>query len=88
MDAYSTDCMSCRTTIDRSAEVKTPIDVRVHARLGEAEICCLGEPSTVVTDCKDGCKLLVIQRLNLRIPLSYEVTVQSCVSETTCAEDC
>lgn len=88
MDSQHCNCMNCLTAIESSAEAQTPIDVQVHACLGDVEVCCQGKPATVVTDCKDGCKLLVIQRLNMRIPLCYEVTVRACESEIKCAEDC
>lgn len=78
----------CRTVIDREARVQTPVDVKVIARLGDVELQCCGEPATAVTDCKDGCRLLVVQHLNVRIPLYYEAVVSACRSETDCAEDC
>lgn len=78
----------CKKTIENPAEVKTPIDVRIRARLCEPELSCLGEPSTVVTDCGDGCRLLIIQRLNLRLTVCYEAGADACRSEITCAEDC
>lgn len=88
MDARYNGCKNCQKTIDNPAEVKTPIDVRIRARLCEPELSCLGEPSTVVTDCGDGCRLLVVQSLNLRLTVCYEACADACKSETTCAEDC
>ena len=88
MNAQNHDCINCRTTVERPAEVRTPIDVRVDARLGEIEMRCEGNPATVATDCSNGCRLLLIQRINLRIPLYYEASVSACESETACAEDC
>ena len=88
MDARCDDCKSCIKTVDCSAEVKTPIDVMVRARLGDTEQSCLGEPSTVISDCDDGCRLLVIQRLNLRVTMYYEACTDACRSEITCAKDC
>lgn len=88
MDAQCGGCKSCCKTIDAPAEVKTPIDLRIRTRLGEPELSCLGEPSTVITDCENGCRLLVIQHLNLRVTLHYEACADACRSEITCAEDC
>lgn len=88
MNAQHDDCKICRKTTESTAEVKTPIDVRIRARLGEPELSCLGEPSTVITDCDDGCRLLVIQRINLRLTVYYEACADTCRSEITCAEDC
>lgn len=88
MDAQYNGCNTCQKVIDNPAEVKTPIDVRIRARLGKPELSCLGEPSAVITDCGDGCRLLLVQRLNLRLTLYYEACADACRSEITCAEDC
>ena len=88
MDAHGEGRAVCRKTIESPAEVRTPIDVRVRAWLGDTELSCLGEPSTVITDCDNGCRLLVIQRLNLRVTMYYEACTDACRSEITCAKDC
>lgn len=88
MDAHGEGRTVCRKTIESPAEVRTPIDVRIRARLCETELSCLGEPSTVISDCGNGCRLLVIQRLNLRVTMCYEACADACRTETKCADDC
>lgn len=80
--------MGCLRETDCRAEVKTPVDIEIRACLGEPEIRCNGEPSTVISDCGNGCRLYVVQRLNVRVPLCYEAHVRELSSEITCAKDC
>lgn len=82
------NCLNCVKAIEQRAEISTPVSVKVQARMGDVEMCCDGDPSLVVTDCCEGCRLLVIQRLNMRIPLHYYASVQTEQSTITCADDC
>lgn len=82
------DCLKCIKAVNRQAEVSTPVSIGINARIGNVEICCDSDPSLVVTDCCNGCKLCVKQRLNLRIPIKYEAKVDAEESEITCIEDC
>lgn len=82
------DFAVCVKSFEEQAEVSTPLSVRIDARIGDVEMCCKSEPTLVTTDCGDGCKLLVIQRLNLRIPMKYEASVVAEKSDITCAKDC
>lgn len=88
MDALCNEYGVCRTVTDQAAEAKTQIGVRVSARIGDVEVNCAGEPTVVASDCGNGCSLTVIQRLKLRIPVSYEAEIRECGSETTCTTDC
>lgn len=81
------NCLNCVKAIEQRAEISTPVSVKVQARMGDVEMCCDGDPSLVVTDCCDGCKLLVIQRLNMRIPLHYYASIEAEKSIVTCADD-
>lgn len=82
------DCLKCIKAVNRQAEVSTPLSIGISAKIGDVEICCGSDPSLVATDCGDGCKLFVCQRLNLRIPIKYEATVSADKSQITCVEDC
>ena len=82
------DCLKCIKAVNRQAEVSTPLSIGIDAKIGDVEICCGSDPSLVVTDCCNGCSLTVIQRLKLRMPVSYEAEIRECGSGTTCTTDC
>lgn len=82
------DCVNCKTPADVPVEIRTPVGLKITARTGEPELFCIGEPATVMTDCEDGCRLLIIQKLKVRFAVCYEAEVIQGKSETSCAEDC
>lgn len=78
---------TCPTVGYQAASVCVPVTVTPFASAGATVTKCCGA-ATVVSNCEDGCRLLVIQRLKVRFPVCYKAEVIPEKSETVCTEDC
>ncbi|MGN0570968.1 MAG: hypothetical protein ACI4K9_02160 [Candidatus Fimenecus sp.] len=82
------DCTKdgCTKTGYHYADISVPLELKPNTTLGDVEVECCGEPSV---DCRkreggNTCVVTVTQKVNLKIPIRYQVT--ACMGET--AMDC
>lgn len=56
--------------------------------IGEVTVECCGEPCVNCRecDCGDACEIVVTQKVNIRIPVHYQVT--ACMGDSTMNCDC
>ena len=83
-----------RKDITENAEVFLPISIDPSVTVGKIKTECVGEPIVICgkDECKHTCKLLVTQKLCIKIPLIYSVVVCvedesiKCCTDPRCAE--
>lgn len=82
------DCAQdgCTKTGYHHADIRVPLELKPNTALGDVEVECCGEPTV---DCRksedcNACKVTVTQKVNIKIPIRYQVT--ACMGET--AMDC
>ncbi len=84
------DCMKpdkMETTVRHFVEVSVPVDFCPEMKVGkiEAELC--GDPVVMCDECKknpDGCRLVIAQKVGIRIPLQVKFCAEPGESITDC----
>ena len=83
--AVSCDCPNrgCTKTGIQYADISTPIDIKPHATIGEIETECLGEPeiSCIEKNCDKPCKIVISQKIRIKIPVQYNVI--ACIGDSS-----
>lgn len=84
------DCSQdeCTKTAFQRAEVSVPIEIKPETKLGEVELECCGEPTVICKECEchDKCEITIIQKLCIKIPVTYKVKVCKKEEEKICCE--
>lgn len=67
----------CKYTGCEYADISAPIDLRPEVVIGCAETECIGKPKVacVPFPCESGCRIIVTQRVRVKIPISFDVSV-------------
>ena len=80
---------SCRKVGYEYADISIPVEVRPNAVVGPIETECCGEPSVVCApdDCGEGCRIIITQRVRIKIPVKCGVETIPGYSYVTCAPD-
>lgn len=77
------DCTfdECTREIIQSADVSLPVEIEPDATVGRIQAGCCGDPIVVCTHdhCSDTCKILITQRLSVKIPVTF--SVMTCVDD-------
>lgn len=70
------------------ADICIPIDLKPDAALGNVTVECCGEPCLECLEHsgQNACKVIVTQKVNVRIPIRCQVT--ACMGESTINCDC
>lgn len=68
-------------------EIDIPVDIKPDAKVGRVEIELCGEPVVLCDDCKkkpDSCRLVLVQKVRIKIPVKYEFKTKVGESMTDC----
>lgn len=78
----------CTKTAQQYADISTSVSLNSTATLGKIETECLGEPSICCeeTNCDNTCKITIIQKVSIKIPISYKI--DACIDEDGISCDC
>lgn len=74
------------------ADICVPIELTPDAVINKVTVECCGEPFVECEerDCKSACELVVVQKVNIKIPIHYKVT--ACMGESAincrCEDHC
>ncbi len=89
---YYTECQcgkdgECNKSVKHLMEISIPVDIMPKAKTGNIESECCSEPTVICEEgpagCK-GCRLIITQKICVKIPLSYDVEVRPGESMTDC----
>lgn len=93
-DAYEMYCQpECMKPEDKCkdvrhyVEVSVPVDFRPETRVGKIETELCGEPVVMCDECKkkpDVCKLVIAQKVCIKIPVCYSFKAEVGESKTDC----
>ena len=88
-DHESCDCQQseCGKMACQYADVCVPIELKPNATIGKVETECCGDPYVLCRQ-KSGnmCEILIKQRVEIRIPVTYSVI--ACIGENMIDCDC
>lgn len=78
-EKYHRECSEdeCTKVAHQYAEVSLPIEIKPEAKLGNVETECCGEPTVICheSQCYGMCEVTIIQKLCIKIPVTYKVKV-------------
>ena len=76
----------CTKTAFQNAEISVPVEIVPEAKIGNVETECCGEPTVICRDghCGDKCEVTIIQKLCIKIPVTYKVKVCSNEEKICC----
>lgn len=79
-----TECRQdgCEKTGYQYADICVPIELKPDAVIGKITVECCGEPDVECKEhsCGKSCGIVVIQKVNIRIPINYKIT--ACIGES------
>lgn len=89
---YYPECLygnenKCDKSVKHFMEINVPVDIMPKAKTGKIESECCGEPKVTCEECPKGCKgcrLVITQKVCIKIPLSYEIEIRPGESKADC----
>ncbi len=73
-ESCSCDGKSCTKVSYQSADISVPIEIKPDVTVGCIEVECCGEPVVKREGgCHDACEFVLTQKINVKIPLKYDV---------------
>lgn len=64
------------------ADISIPIELKPDTAIGQVTMECCSEPTVTCKDCgcENACEVVVTQKVNIRIPVHYQIT--ACMGES------
>lgn len=84
------DCSDgeCAKTGIQYANVSTTVDIAPCVKIGEIETECLGAPEVCCSEnqCKESCKVVITQKIRIKIPIQYSFKARVGESDVDCCD--
>lgn len=80
----------CEKVAKHYIDISIPVEVKPNARVGNIEMECCGEPVVICDEekCTDGCGLILMQKVCIKIPLKYSFKSDVGKTFTECCPPC
>lgn len=80
----------CDKFVKHETEVNIPVKIKPNAKVGKINAECCGEPQVFAKKDKQGnaCEISVIQKLEIKIPIKYDVVTCVGEAEFDCKGEC
>lgn len=80
----------CKKTANQCIDISVPVDIAPNAEVGMIDMECCGEPEVICCECgkKNVCRLVLVQKVCIKIPVCYSFTTNVGPETIECSKSC